>query len=239
MKRILYSMFFVPFFTFTACEGIWFDCIEGNNNPAVIEREISQFDKIEVTGPFDVYITKADTFGLRIDAEENLIPEVDTRITGQKLIIETERGLCLRNNLPINIYVSTNNLKEARLTGSGLIQIDSVKYEYFTAKNTGSGDIEIDYLQTNKFTAKLTGSGEIEASGTATESEIEVLGSGNVRTINLLQNSCEALITGSGDTYVYVSGKLKATITGSGDIYYKGSPAVETNITGTGKVRKY
>jgi hypothetical protein len=229
----------LPAILFTGCEDIWFDCIEGNHNPVVIEREISTFDEIRSTGPFDVYITKGNTDLLRIDAEENLIPEIKTRIVGEKLYIETESSQCLRNNMPIKIFVSTNHLNEIKLTGSGMIKVDSINESHLSIENTGSGDIEIDYLEADQTDLQLTGSGDIELEGSVHESEMEVMGSGNIRAINLLQNNCEAKITGSGDMYVYVTKYLKATITGSGDIYYKGSPTIDSHITGTGKVRTY
>ena len=240
MKSFVYPIIIViAAFFLSSCEEIWLDCIEGKNNAVVFESNISTFDEIIVTGPFDVYVTKADSFALRINAEENLIPEIKTRIVGKKLYVETEDNHCLRNNLPINIYVSTDNLKEAKLTGSGLIEIDSVDYDYFNITSTGSGDIEVKNITTGKIEVKLTGSGEVKAIGTADESEIDLMGSGDIRFINLVQKTCSAITTGSGDTYVHVTNNLNATITGSGDIYYKGSPSVESNITGSGKLRQY
>jgi hypothetical protein len=240
MKKKTYILLFIAItIAFTACEDIWLDCIEGNNNPVEVSRNISEFDELSVTGPFDVYVTRADSFSLRIDAEENLIPEVETRVTGERLYVETTDNHCLRNNYPIKIYVTASNIKEARLTGSGLIQIDSVLHEYFEIDNTGSGDVEIGYMETVKLDIRLTGSGDIEAKGSATETDIGLMGSGDVRLIDLEQDYTEVNLTGSGDTYVYVVEKLKAKIMGSGDIYYKGSPSIDSDITGSGKIRKY
>jgi hypothetical protein len=224
---------------FTSCEDIWNDCIEGNNRSAEEERPIRSFDRLQSTGEFDVYVTRADSFSLRLTGEENILRVIETSVRNHTLYIEVEDRVCLRNNLPIHIFITAPGLEELVLTGSGKIECDTLIESSLEVRNTGSGDIGIEHLETDYVEASVLGSGDIEIRGRANTSKMEVLGSGDIQAINFRQQECDARILGSGDIFVYVTQILDARITGSGNIFYKGTPRIHSQITGSGQILRY
>jgi len=240
MKRfLLIGAIFGGTMLFSSCEDFWSDCIEGNNRPMEERRAIPSFDRFQSTGNFDVYLKRGDSTSFRITAEQNIIPRIKSRVIGNTLYLDVENNLCLRNNQPIRIFLTTPSLKAARLTGSGIIQCDTVREASFEIENTGSGDMEVEHLQTDGLEARILGSGDIELKGTAEESRMEIWGSGNILALDLLQSLCDARILGSGSMYIHVTDQLDARILGSGNIYYRGQPNLSTQITGSGNVIRY
>lgn len=239
-KRILSAcLFILSLIYFTSCDDIFDERVEGNSTLITKTREIYDFDEIANWGVFDVYVTLADSTSLMIEAEENLIPFIETYVSGQKFYVKEKEGYNLDNNKPIKIFLTTPNLEGAKLLGSGLIRCDSLSGDFFSAELLGSGNIEFYDVFVNDVEAEITGSGDVILSGEGVETEYTIIGSGNIRAIGFMHENSESTIAGSGNIYVYATDYLKATIPGSGYIYYEGNPVINENITGSGDVRKY
>lgn len=64
-------------------------------------------------------------------------------------------------------------------------------------------------------------------------------GSGDYEAIDLVSNSANASVNGSGDIEIQVSESLKARVNGSGDIVYYGNPSnVDSNENGSGDITR-
>lgn len=228
--------------------------IDGNNIVETEYRKLVSYDKIRNEGTFNVYIRQDSIFSATIEAESNLIPYVRTLINGNTLIIDTRENL--RNNRPINVYVTSPFVNEATLSGSGYIYLDSLDTDNLNVKLSGSGKID-GYANTSSISATISGSGDmniesftqsmdalisgsgnINLTGEATNGNFTISGSGSVRTYNYYQNECIAKISGSGDMQLNVIDYLDVTISGSGSVYYIGDPSINVKITGSGQVIK-
>ena len=78
--------------------------IEGNNNVESETRMLVSFDKVDNEATFNVYIRHDSLYTVTVEAESNLIPHIRTIVNGNTLQIDTRENL--RNNYPINIYVT-------------------------------------------------------------------------------------------------------------------------------------
>jgi hypothetical protein len=228
--------------------------IEGNGQIITETRQLVSFIKVENDGTFNVYISHDSVFTAKVEAESNLIPHIRTRINGNTLEIDTRENL--RNNYPINVYVTTPIISGASLNGSGSVTLDSLQTENMdvdlsgsgimsgeitsaalTTRITGSGKIYLNAF-TNSCNARISGSGDIELVGESLSGDFSISGSGNIRSTNFVQNECISKISGSGNMYLNVTDYLDVTISGSGSVYYVGNPQVNINITGSGSVIK-
>lgn len=258
MKRIIYNTLLLFAITgLSSCEDIWRSCIDGNGIRVSEDRDVDEFERIQVNGDFDVQIDTSDEYAIRILADENLMNAIVTQVSGDRLIIETRNGVCLRSSRPIQISVTTPVLRSLRLNGSGYIYCSGLVADDMEVLLDGSGQVDCRNLSglsvrlelagsgeittnlvTEDLVAKIEGSGEIRVSGETLASDLEVIGSGNIDAADLQSNACVAYISGSGIIDALVYNSLDATIIGSGTIYYAGEPAVTKYISGSGRVVK-
>jgi hypothetical protein len=236
----------------TSCDKSMF--IRGNKSVTSVQRDLSEFDKIANNGSFEVTIINDDAYFVLIEAESNLISHIETRISNNALIIDSDENLV--NRRPMKIEVHTNQLRAIELNGSGFIHTESFESGVFSAVIDGSGDIsthitncEDAYVRVNGsggldidveaelLQAGIYGSGDLNITGKGKESKMEIHGSGSIYSKNFLHDSSESIIDGSGSIYVYVTAYLNAKIWGSGSVYYSGMPAIiDTEINGSGSV---
>ena len=236
---------------FSGCYTHWHK-VEGNYNVVTETRQLPSFNRVENEGEFDVYIIQDGLSEVSIEAESNLIPLIRTRVQGSSLVIDTRDNL--GNNYPMKLYVHTSDIKEVKLSGSGLVHAEDIVTGDVKCSLSGSGDIFVSGsadivdcsisgsgsmdlgLTCDEINADISGSGEMELWGTANYGDFNISGSGSVRAYDLLLKECFAKISGSGSIRVTVEDYLNVNISGSGDVYYMGEPTLEIKITGSGQV---
>ena len=237
MKRVTkiqtFAAFLLLLFTTSSCLDELF--IEGNGIPRTESRDEEGFDKVASSGDFKVNIVPGNYYSVEITAESNLLPYISTQVDGHKLKIGTTGIHSLRQNLPIEVNITTPALKGVSLSGSGLIQTGSIAGSDFDFNVSGSGDI-VSTISCDNVSANISGSGSVTIDGEAENTSFVISGSGKIKTYNLVHDQCIATISGSGDMYVNASQSIEARISGSGKVYYVNHPAIYTSISGSGGV---
>lgn len=230
---------FLSFFLFVLMLGL-ISCVddiflEGNGDLRSELRVASRFDEIASCGDFKVIVKPGDEYSIEVNAESNLLSYIETDVVGNTLKIRTRGIHSLVENYPIQIYITTPVLKGLSLSGSGLIKTGRFFNDDFKVALSGSGDIETE-VETNHIKANVSGSGNMLLSGKAIDSEFAISGSGKIKAYDLPHNTCDAIVSGSGDMYVNANEAINARISGSGTVYYINYPIIHTSISGSGGV---
>jgi hypothetical protein len=212
-----------------------FHRVEGNNHPVTENRNVSGFTEVNLSSDFQVMIKYDSVFNVRVEAEENLLPYIETEMGGEVLHLGVKGNHNLKPHYPVKITVYMPELSAVRLSGSGSVVCDTFSMQQIVTDISGSGKITLG-LHANKLYTDISGSGELNLAGTANEADLTISGSGDVYALPLQTHSCKTDISGSGNIYVTVTNSLDVHISGSGNVYYSGSPAIHSSISGSGKV---
>jgi len=209
--------------------------VRGNGQIGAETRNVQPFEGVVLEGSFEVIIKHDTITEVIVEAETNLIPFIETYVTGTALVVREKPHTNLKANDPIRVFVKTPKLRYAELEGSGMLSTEQFVSDNLNLNISGSGRLESGGVLKRVY-GFISGSGEIYLSGLADIAEFSISGSGNIDAYALQADTCYANISGSGNMYVYVIDLLDAGISGSGNIYYKGNPTVYNNITGSGAV---
>ena len=220
-KKILVVLIMLSLATF-ACSAVTFNInppqtVRGSGNVVSETRAVSGFSALSLEGSGDVDVTFGNSESAVVEADDNIVPLIETSVQNGRLVISTKNYTNYRTNNPVRIHVTMKALDEIRLSGSGNITVPDL-----------SGD---------SLRVSLPGSGNITVDGTANTVDATVSGSGNVDCSGLKAKSASAKISGSGNIQVYASSSLDASISGSGTIQYSGNPAsVTKSVSGSGNI---
>jgi hypothetical protein len=222
-------------FTFSSCYVDDFDCIKGKGLVFTEVRSTPEFSSIDLRVAGNVIITQDEVLSVEVRTFNNLLPEIYTYVNGSTLIIENEH--CIRaKREDITIYISAPDFAKLRVNGSGSIESTNVLFvPDIDLTVSGSGYIDVA-LNTDMANSRISGSGKIWIEGEAWEHNVEISGSGSVKSFAFYTERCNAGISGSGSCEVQVHERLVASISGSGSVKYKGYPAITSTISGSGKV---
>lgn len=213
--------------------------IKANGNIITTERTVGEFEKISVSGSFDVTLLKGKEGTINIKASENLMAVIETVVEEGNLKIRFKKGTNIRNSKTIQITVTFENINSVSLAGSGdITSKETIQAENLDLSLSGSGNFNLNVSSTN-LNLKIAGSGNMNLSGKTETYNGSISGSGNINTPELTANTVNAKISGSGNIKVNALSEINAKTSGSGNIIYTGNPTIiKANSSGSGSVHQ-
>jgi len=190
--------------------------VQGSGVAATQSRVLSSFSTLDLAGSNNVTVAVGRRQSVVVRADSNLMRYVTTRVVAGTLVIGTTGSFTIRS--PMSVEVSVPSLAAVTLSGSGKISV------------TG--------IDAPRLTVALPGSGALYVSGTVTQLNVTLDGSGLAQLDNLLAHDVHAVVAGSGLIRVTATASLNAAVLGSGAIIYSGNPQVTSSVTGSGAVTR-
>lgn len=213
--------------------------VKGNGKVVSDKRTTAEYESIEISGFYDVYLVSGKEGNITIEAEENLLPYIKVEVVENVLKIYTEKNKNLQTNKNVDITIPFEQISAVSLSGSGDISTkDPIVVPSFKTKLSGSGDLNLEIKSTD-LEVGLSGSGDVVLMGKADNFISKISGSGDINAIDLVTKKADVSISGSGDMKVNCTENLYARVSGSGDIEYKGNPEnKDTKVSGSGEITK-
>jgi hypothetical protein len=210
-------------------------CKKGEGKIKTETRNITDFNELVLDGQAQIYIRQDTFISLKVVTDSNLVENIKTEVSGEKLKIYDSR--CLKNVTEYKIYLTFKEISVIKIEGAVKLKCDSaIKSEnlYISDKSAGEVDLRLD---TDNLEVETGGSGLLKLSGRALDFDLDVDEAGSVDAYTLQAKNVDANIYGAGSCKINVSEKLNGNIEGSGKIIYKGNPKkVNADISGTGKM---
>ena len=192
--------------------------VNGSGQVATETRQVSGFTKIDLSGTGEVTIEQGAAESLTVEADDNVLPSLTSKVSDSTLKLGKKTGTTLRTRSPIRYHVTVKELTGLEVSGAGSVHAQGMT------------------LQTLR--VDISGSGAVNVTGSAVEQDVQVSGSGTYDAADLPSQKVTAEISGSGQVAVAVSRELKIDISGSGTVTYSGDPSVKQDVSGSGRVIK-
>ncbi len=202
-------------------------------------REVHQFDGVELRGTGTIHITQGPEPALVIEAEPDTLDKIVTDVEGNTLVIRFkwfDALLAFKGLGPIDIRVTTPNLRALRINGSGTVIGETpLATDRLFIGVSGSGKIAME-LVAEELRANISGSGDLKLRGAVKRQEIQISGGGDIEAADLHTEDTDIQIAGSGRARLFATERLDVTISGSGKVEYAGGAAVSQRISGSGSI---
>jgi hypothetical protein len=192
--------------------------IVGSGNVVTQSRDVLGFHAVELAGDGRLYIEANGKEGLTITADDNLMEHLRSKVSGSRLILETENHVDLDPSAEIVYRLSVKSLDEINVSGDATVDAKGI--------------------QTQKLRIRLSGDGSVLVAGTADEQDVRISGDGDYRGQDLSSKSARVDISGDGNAVVVVSDSLDANLSGDGSLEYIGNPRVTQHVSGDGSIRQ-
>jgi hypothetical protein len=214
------------------------ETVRGNGVIRTQARTASGFTGIALAIPGRVELKQGASDSVTVEADENLLPLIETRVDSGSLEIRPARdNLNLESNA-IKVIVQAKKIDSLAVGGSGTIVADTLKAPRLKLDIGGSGGVDIRRLDADRLALAIGGSGNVKLAGVAKRASVTIGGSGNVDAPLLIVDEAEVSVAGSGDARLAVRSSLQAAIAGTGSVHYSGDPSVSQTTVGTGHVQR-
>lgn len=205
---------------------------------ATESREARGFTGVAVSIPATVVLRQGEPASVSVEADDNLLPEVETVVESGTLKIRYKRSLDIPGRATLRVLVVSPAIESLSLAGSGDILAEALRSKSLSISVAGSGDVRIAKLEAESLTASISGSGDVKVAGKVATLTANIAGSGDFEAARLESARAKVSIAGSGDANLWVRESLGVSCVGSGDVRYLGDPVVKSSIVGSGSVTR-
>jgi len=208
----------------SGCEVIQTISIEGSGNVVAQEKDIVDFDKVDVSSAFKVNLRRGDSFRVVVRVDDNLVQYLRVVKQGRTLKIGMEPGLRLFAGATREAEVTLPELTGLDLSGAsygtitGFSSTKAIDVDVSGAShllgNIDAGDARFD----------VSGASQVNLSGSAQDLIIDASGASQVKLADFPVE--DATVEASGATKVTVNpkGRLDADASGASRVHYLGDP---------------
>lgn len=219
---IIFGVFISSFFSFgkVSQDVVNFSInkkTKGSGNIASESRDIRDFSGIDVSGVVQVEIISQQDFAVEVEADDNLLPLIQTEVRNGVLHIRTEDSVKSHNGLKVRI--SAPDIESIEASGATRVLVSGVRNDALRVDTSGA--------------SKVTLSGETAKLG------VEVSGASNIDAEDLKAGAADIEASGASNVSVFTTGQLRADASGASKIIYSGSPAnIEKTSSGVSSIRE-
>lgn len=218
-KSLLYGLIAVLLALFTGCVfNLGGSGVRGSGIIKTESRSVSGFSSIVFNSEGKVTVQQTGKEFLTINAEDNLLPLLESRVTDRILSIGTVNNTDIKPTKPIEFVIEVKSLEGFKMTGVGHIEAKNIQAKHMTIALTGVGDMTIE--------------------GAADSLDLSLEGVGGYQGERFKTKQAIVYSEGVGSAVLNVSERLDASVSGVGSIEYIGSPKVQKSGKGLGQVKQ-
>jgi hypothetical protein len=189
--------------------------LEGSGVSVTQTRTLPPFQAVELAGASEVTVHVGESQVVEVQADDNLVDRITTKVVGGALVIETRGSFTAVS--PMTVSVAVPDLEAVTLSGSGAVRINGVNQQ--------------------ELQVQLPGDGLVAVTGEVDRLEASLAGTGDAQLQELIARDVVASVPGTGRLQVYATRSLDASVAGTGAIFYTGNPSdVKQSVTGTGAI---
>ena len=208
----------------------------GSGHVITETRPISGVGVVSLEGVGDLTIVQGEPESLLIEAEDNILPLIQTKTDGGTLEI-SEKGTVvptkpLRFTLTVShfskvVSAGAGNIHAARFSSPGLLDL----------RVEGAGAVNFTQLECASVKVVLAGAGDVKLDGHTRSQDVEISGAAKYAAGDLRTQFTKLTINGAGEAKIWAMSELDVNVNGAGSVDYYGDPKIKKEINGIGSLR--
>lgn len=207
-----------------------------NSNYIEKDYEISDFNKIQFQGAYNIELTHSDAPYITVKTSEEIHENIKVWVDNEMLHIKTEIKNIGADE--IKLLIGIDQLNYLKIEGGAFLTTDGyLEFNDLDVRIEGGAHIDMQ-LKVNKLKAHAEGAVNMQFEGVAYELIAISEGAGNIDADELKTQIVDCHVAGVGNASVYATESLTARVEGLGKIGYRGNPTVNKKIDGIGIIYK-
>ena len=231
MKKVSLLLIVVLALGCTSCViGGWDNGISGNGKVVEDVRDISGFTGVIVSSGIDVLLSEGDHFEVRVEADENLIEVIETKLNGSMLEVGTDR-VNIRNAKSKKVHVTLPKLAKLKISSAGDCHGQTAFHcDDLDLGISSAGDLTLE-VEARRIDLGISSSGDAKLAGKADVFNVSMSSAGDLYAYDLQAGEVKVDVSSAGDARVFATDEISMSASSAGNIYYKGDARVIRSST--------
>jgi len=203
------------------------------------EIPVEGFTRVYINIACEIDLTQAEETKLVIEAEEQLLEEIDVEVSNGTLRITSDRKSWKRHKDDVEISLTVKDIESFQVAAAVNIHANKkIVADKLSILVGGVANINME-LECNKLMADISGVANIDIRGKAPLAVWKVSGTATLDAKDFITEATRFDFSGVGKGEVHATKILKASVSGLGLIEYSGNPpSLTTNVSGLGKIKQ-
>ncbi len=201
-------------------------------------RSLQPFTSVSASGGISVEIVQGSTQQVVVEADDNVIEDVETIVDNGQLRISMEDGINY-SDMHVKIFITSPEL--TRIAGSASADItvgDVLQSNRKIELDASSGSSIKAELDAPEATAEASSGAEIDVTGKTKTFEVKASSGASVDAFELLSEDTFADASSGGTVNAHASVKLNAKASSGGNVSYRGPASTIAKETSGGSIKK-
>ena len=224
----------------SSCVGFNEKSVKLSGVTKVSTKEVSAFDKVDVSGAIDVIVNIGNKSEVVIEADSAIMPYIVTEVKDRELRIYNKGIIGSFNfkNNKILVTITTPSILELESSGACDVTINDLKTDMFKVSLSGACDL-IGSFECNVLDFESSGSSDSKLRGKVKNCNIELSGACDIKALDLEVDSLKIEGSGSSNVEITVQNSLDVELSGASELRYKGEPKyIKTDMSGVSNLTK-
>ncbi len=215
------------------------ESVKGNGNIERSERDLNGFDGLKSCCSMEISVRLGQTYGLVVEADENILPYVITEVSQGMLSMRIQQGVNLTPSQRIKVFVSMPSLQNLEASSSSRTMVEGIcKSDQLRIDISSSAKVDL-HFEGRELLVEGSSSGRLELRGQAEQSRIAVSSSCQVVGNDFTSRKLRVDGSSSSRVELAVTEELRAEVSSSAKVIYSGNPTkVFTDANSGAKVQK-
>lgn len=233
MKSIIALILFLPFVGLFISNNAF-----GDDKKERRDFDVGSFQRIELDGPFKVFLRQNEECKLSIEAKSEVFDDLEVENINGFLHIDFDVEHRVFKSKSITVYIDINQLKEIEVDGAVDLKTENaINTENLKIDFDGAGEVELE-VYADKIISDISGVGSFRIKGEVEYHKVDFSGVGSYHAMDLISDFTSVESSGVGSVNVYARKKFIASCNGVGSVHYYGDPEdVSIDATGIGSVK--
>lgn len=239
MKRIIqstttFALATIAALSLNSCMDFDMKTVVGSGNVKTETRQIDgTFTKVQSERGLDVVIEQADQVSVVVEADDNVIKGIKTRLEGDKLIITSDYNSYSNvTSKKVTVKMPKISSLEAE-SGSSLTSSGSLRSEDLDLSTSSGADMKV-VVEADDLSAGSSSGSHLEVTGKALEFSTDSSSGSEIKAGDLLANDVSADASSGSHILVHPLVKLDGKASSGGSVRYNNDPKSFTKDESSG-----
>ena len=213
--------------------------VRGSGKIVKDTRQFSEINALSVSGAIKVDVKNGAVPSLIIEADDNIMPYVITKVSDKNLSIKI-KGINSVRNATINVYLVVPSISKVTTSAAAEVRSDEIiKSTDKLSFNASSGSLIKINVDAPSVFADASSGADIILTGRSMNLTVESSSGSKVDLFALQAENASASASSGASISIYASVEVKANASSGGNIRYKGGAAsVVKNVSSGGSVNQ-
>ncbi|MFT3981114.1 MAG: head GIN domain-containing protein [Ferruginibacter sp.] len=208
----------------------------GSGNVVTEDRKLDGFTGVNAGGSFTVKLKQGSSYKVSVQADDNIIDDIETDVDGDVLEIHYKNGVSI-SNATATIYIEAPSF--TFIGGSASANIESQNTLKSDAKlkadASSAADIQLT-IDAPQVEAEANSGSTLALKGQTKDIDVQASSGAHLEAYDLLSENAKAQASSGASIDLHASVNLNAQASSGASVNYRGNPAVSKQESSGGSI---